>query len=232
MKIYILFVLLFVCISCNTKERKNSTFKDSIDSVLKVNSREYINDKISVIESSKQIEGKHIGYGGQISGIYSCYEILLKNISDSLWIELSYSKSPVMRYYAYQALLSKGNIKFLSVWNRLRKDTSSVCFQTCDVIFGGDLGFHIKNLFYNYSNYNDLYFEYYKRLHGEENRMTLHVPYGNEAKRNQDFIKILQKELRIGGFHVDDCNKIMKEELKIKEFNILDSMLSESKIDS
>ena len=94
-----------------------------------------INDLISTIESSKYIEREYIGgWGAKKSYIYGCYEKLLEIASDSLWIELSYSKSPVMRYYAYKALLSKESSEFPAVRNRLIRDTSPVCTYSCDII--------------------------------------------------------------------------------------------------
>ena len=100
---------------------------------------------ISIIESSKNIESKHIGFTGRKSHVYGCYEKLLDAASDSLWVELSYSKSPVMRCYACNALLSNESTNFLSVRNRLLKDTTEVCCQTRDMFFYFTIGYVVEN---------------------------------------------------------------------------------------
>ena len=230
MKKYIGFFFLLLFVSCypsyveeaevvGTSEPKFNSMIDwtLVDTVVDI---DYF---ISRIESSENIESKHIGFTGEKSIIYSYYEKLLEIASDSLWIELSYSKSAVMRYYAYQALLSKGNIRFLSVRNRLIKDTSCVCFHTFDMINCLTLGSRIKSLFSAYSNYPEIYVEYYKGLNNEKESISWDEVL---AIKDSDFKKILQKELRIGGFSVDECNEFMQEELKIKKFNILDSKYS------
>ena len=140
MKKYIWFILLLLFVSCypnhveedevidvnetDSNPTDNWSFMDTMD----------INDLISAIESSENIEGEHIGMEGRKSYIFSCYEKLLEVASDSLWVKLSYSKSPVMKYYAYKALFSKENTNLQSVRDRLIKDTSQVCFHITDRI--------------------------------------------------------------------------------------------------
>jgi hypothetical protein len=140
MKKYIWFILLLLFISCypnyaeeeeitdtneiNSNSTDNWSFIDTMDT----------DDLISAIESSENIESKHIGIEGRKSYIYCCYEKLLETASDSLWVKLSYSKSPVMRYYAYKALFSRESTNLQSVRNRLIKDSSQVCYHTRDMI--------------------------------------------------------------------------------------------------
>ena len=128
-KQYIWLILLLFMTSCYPKQYEEVT---DINEISSTPTYDYFppltaDDLISIIEASEYIEAKHIGFIGEKSKIYSCYEKLLEIASDSLWIELSYSKSPVMRCYAYQALLLKENINLPSIRNRLIKDTSSVC---------------------------------------------------------------------------------------------------------
>ena len=135
MKIYILLLLLFLAGCCPKQEK--ATGINEISLILMDDRYLFftINDLISTIESSKYIERKYVGgWAARKSHIYDCYEKLLEIASDSLWVELSYSKSPVMKYYAYNALFSKGNINSLSIRNRLIGDTSSVCTHSCDII--------------------------------------------------------------------------------------------------
>ena len=149
MEKYILFILLLFTVSCNTKQ-ENKVNLDTIDmNEIDSNSIDKwtflkVDDLISAIESSENIESKYIGFEGRKSYIYSCYEKLLEVASDSLWVKLSYSKSPVMRYYACMALLSNKSANFISVKNRLLKDTTEVCYHAMDVTICITLGERIE----------------------------------------------------------------------------------------
>ena len=134
-------VLCFTVSLCNRREANkmyvNTMGVNKTDSISNWNFRnsDYIDDLISVIESSKDIEGEYVGgWATKKSHTYNCYKTLLEIVSDSLWVELSYSKSPVMRYYAYEALLTRESANLSSVRSRLLKDTTQVCFHTCDII--------------------------------------------------------------------------------------------------
>jgi hypothetical protein len=146
MKKCIWFILLLFFISCypiqeNDVIDMNETNLKSTDYDFSFST---IDDLISAIESSENIESKHIGIEGRKSYIYNCYEKLLEVASDSLWTELSYSKSPVMRYYAYKALFSRESANLQSVRNRLVKDTAQVCYHTMDMTFTFTLEYLIK----------------------------------------------------------------------------------------
>ena len=137
MKKYIGIFILLLFISCYSKQYKeygvidtNQTNSYSISDF----SFSTTDDLISTIELSENIESEHIGFNAEKSYIYSCYTDLLEVASDSLWLELSYSKSAVMRYYAYKALLSKESTNLHSIRNRLIKDTSHVCLYAMDIM--------------------------------------------------------------------------------------------------
>ena len=151
-KKYIWFILLLLFASCypNYVEEMevtdmNEINSNSTDNLDFIDTDINIDDLISAIESSERIESKHIGIEGSISHLYNNYEKLLEIASDSLLIKLSYSKSPVMRYYASKALLSNESPNFLSVRNRLLKDTTEVCYHTSDMFFYFTIGYLIKN---------------------------------------------------------------------------------------
>ena len=136
-----MFIVLCITISlCNRREinkmHVNTMSINKIDSIRDWNfrNRDYIDNLISMIESSKNIESEYIGYTGERSKVYICYKELLEIASDSLWVKLSYSKSVAMRYYAYEALLMKESTNLSSVRNRLLKDTTQVCFHTYDIM--------------------------------------------------------------------------------------------------
>ena len=135
MKKYVWFILLLFTVGCYPDIENEAFYMNETDSN---STKEWdfldINDMIFAIESSENIEREYIGIERRKSCIYSCYEKLLKIVSDSLWIKLSYSKNPVMRYYAYNALLTRKNDNISSIRNRLIKDRESVCVHTCDMI--------------------------------------------------------------------------------------------------
>ena len=141
MKKYISFILLFILLLLamsyyekqkSKKELEAKPYTSVFDSLL--NEMESVDNLISIIESSKRIESKYLGFEGE-SAIYSVYEKLLDQVSDSLWVELSYSKSPVMRYYACMALFSNESADYSSVRDRLIKDTSHVCSRFGCIVF-------------------------------------------------------------------------------------------------
>ena len=151
---FISVILLFITLlaGMNYYEKQTNKVKSDIaytsvfDSISNMidslnNSPDYL---ISLIESSKQIEGRYVGFVARKSFVYNNYEKLLELISDSLWVELSYSNSPVMRYYACEALLSNGSDNLPLVKKRLIKDTTPVCYQSMDVILCRPLGELIK----------------------------------------------------------------------------------------
>jgi len=148
MKKYILSVLVFILLLFAMSYYEKQKSKKDLDTtdakttkldsfLLVINSPDYL---ISLIESSEQIEDEYVGFGARKSHICNSYEKLLKVISDSLWIELSYSDSPVVRYYACRALFSKGSDDFPIVRDRLKKDTTLVSFQSFDVFYSFALG--------------------------------------------------------------------------------------------
>ena len=148
MKKYIFFVFLFILLlfamsyyekQQSKKELSTTNIKmTKLDSfLLVINSPDYL---ISLIEASKQIEDEYIGFEAKRSYICNSYEKLLDIVSDSLWVELSYSESPVMRYYACRALFSKESNDFSIVRDRLKKDTTPICFQSFDVFYYYTLG--------------------------------------------------------------------------------------------
>jgi hypothetical protein len=143
----ILFIILLLAMSYYEKQKNkkelDTTCVSVLDSLMLVfNGPDYL---ISLIESSKQIEAEYVGFATRKSHIYNSYEKLLEVLSDSLWVELSYSDSPVMRYYACRALFSNGSDNFLSVRDRLTKDTTHICFQSFDVFYYYTLGEWIES---------------------------------------------------------------------------------------
>ena len=86
---------------------------------------------ISIIENSDCFYGKMIGITGNPSSVHEAYEELRSFADDSLWLRLSFSKSVVMRLYAYRAL--EGNEQLREQLQlRYLNDSSEVCIRISD----------------------------------------------------------------------------------------------------
>ena len=142
MKKNIFFILLILIFGCKMKNKKEEEIN------LLAIKEASINRMILKIESSKCYESKHIGFTGENSILYETYETLNQIASDSLWLKLTYSKSPVMRCYAYHAILSKQNNKLINeVKSRLINDTTRLDFYSCDIYEkGGTVSNFVKYL--------------------------------------------------------------------------------------
>lgn len=72
------------------------------------------------------VEQAHVGFTGEPSEIYALYAALLRVAPDTLWRKLTFSKKPVMRYYAFKALMEKKDPGLPQVIARLEKDSAGV----------------------------------------------------------------------------------------------------------
>lgn len=122
--------------------KKNDTQSKSQDSKFQKNTSSLIEE----IESSNCVYGKYTGIDGKTSDTYESYERLLDILPDSMWIRLTFSKSPSMRVYAYQALQLKQNSELYGVEKRLSTDTSTVCWKKSDITIECSVGYLIANV--------------------------------------------------------------------------------------
>ncbi|WP_276482434.1 hypothetical protein [Paraflavitalea pollutisoli] len=77
------------------------------------------------LEASEEIQGEGIGISGTPSATYESFKLLDGLLSDTAWLQLTYSKSPVMRVYAYQALQKRNKAMTEEVKVRLSHDDAS-----------------------------------------------------------------------------------------------------------
>jgi hypothetical protein len=119
---YILFFIIFQ--SCGHKQNRRIGHEKELPFST--------NTMISIIENSDCVYGDGIGMTSEKSITYECFKRLEQLASDSLWFQLSKSKSTVMRIYAYKALLSKNQSLALQVKERLKNDKSPFCDITDD----------------------------------------------------------------------------------------------------
>jgi hypothetical protein len=78
-----------------------------------------------MVKSNKVILGG-VGFSGVETSEYSSYKQLLAIAPDSFWIRLSYSRNPVARVYAFEALFDRKSPDLFSIAERLKNDSSSV----------------------------------------------------------------------------------------------------------
>ena len=88
---------------------------------------------IDQIESSDCVYFGGIGLAGGESKIYDCYRTLLKIAPDSMWFNLSFSKNPIIRVYAFEALRTTRSLHLEVVKDRLKKDRATFCYVSDDV---------------------------------------------------------------------------------------------------
>ncbi|GGB19872.1 hypothetical protein [Puia dinghuensis] len=81
-----------------------------------------------------------VGITGKDNPAADAYKTLLRIAPDSVWVRLSYSEKPVVRMYAFEALLSKKSPDLERVKNRLKKDTATVCEIFGDVSMTSSIG--------------------------------------------------------------------------------------------
>lgn len=94
---------------------------------------------VAAIEECPRVEEAHVGFTGKPSEIYSLYAALLRVAPDTLWRKLSFSKKPVMRYYAFKALMKKKDPCLPQVIARLEKDKASVDVVSGCIVMGSPL---------------------------------------------------------------------------------------------
>jgi hypothetical protein len=88
---------------------------------------------ITRIEASDCVYGAGIGIESRANATYESYDRLNKLISDSEWLNLSYSRSTVMRIYAFKALLERNQLMAAEVRHRLKTDSSTFCYIANDI---------------------------------------------------------------------------------------------------
>jgi hypothetical protein len=90
---------------------------------------------IRSIEESSCVESEYIGFGGGESAVYASFRRLDHLISDSIWLKLSYDRKPVMRAYAYWALLRRNSPLLPKIRDHLKNDRATFCYYSADVMY-------------------------------------------------------------------------------------------------
>jgi len=138
MNVKYLHIFILVFIACEHKPRPQNKAKSvGVDAgkfvqfpyIAKENS---IQKLVGLIDSGDCVYFGRIGYNGEESEIYDCYQRLLEIASDSIWIKLTNDKNPVLRVYAFRALESKKSSRLQEVKDRLLKDKATVCYVSAD----------------------------------------------------------------------------------------------------
>jgi hypothetical protein len=137
MKYYPICLILLVACGGKVKNRHNISVPDNdtvkyakYPRIAKENNIKVLVDRI---DKSDCVYSGRVGYTLEESEIYDCFQRLLEIAPDSIWVQLSFHRNPVIRIYAFEALSTKKSSYFQAVKERLQKDTASFCYVAADI---------------------------------------------------------------------------------------------------
>lgn len=132
--------------SCNQQKRKiASKFGDEkVYTKELADTAETIRYSLSVLERSPNVITGGVGFTGEETPAGIAYQKLFLCAPDSIWVRLSYSENPVLRMYAYLALLNKKSPELKGLVNRLKTDTAVVCEIDDDVTMTSSIGWFVS----------------------------------------------------------------------------------------
>jgi hypothetical protein len=131
-------ILVILFIGCGHKPKPHARVKGIDKESIKypkfpyIATEDDINKLISRIDRSDCVYFGRIGLAGEESEVYDCYQRLLEIAPDSVWVNLSQNKNPVIRIYAFEALKAKKSPNLREVKVRLQKDHATVCYVSAD----------------------------------------------------------------------------------------------------
>lgn len=148
MKFISIYVAILIVCSCKAKPDK-MIIRDS--GLLRHTKFPFIARETNVQKLVSQIDNSDcvymggIGFTGEENQIYDCYLRLLEIAPDSIWVELSYNKNPVIRIYSFKALKTRKSPRLPEVIGRLQMDTATFCYVSGDVSMPNSVGGFIEN---------------------------------------------------------------------------------------
>lgn len=140
----ILYLMLVYFSSCQWEN--NDPVDRKLTPLVTKTSEDNIKGFLGTLESSDCVYGKSIGITGEQSTVYSCFLQLDKAFEDTTWFNLTTSPIPVVRVYAYNALLNRKSKLTLSARNRLMNDTAVVCYVSNDIKVECSIGYYVSEL--------------------------------------------------------------------------------------
>jgi len=114
-----------------------SSLSSTIDEMF---SNQFIGGEINVktlaqrLELSPVVYGRYEGIEGRPTIVYATFERLNHLVADSFWLQATHSRSPVMRIYAYDALMARNPTLASLAKEWLKNDTSVVKQISFDLI--------------------------------------------------------------------------------------------------
>ena len=84
-----------------------------------------------------------MGFTGEESITFNCFVLLDQNLTDSGWFKLSASPSPVVRTYAFKALVNRNSKLIPSVKDRLKNDSAVICYVSVDLRMSYSIGEYV-----------------------------------------------------------------------------------------
>ena len=103
-----------------------------------------IRQEVFYLEHSTCVITGGVGFTGKDNPAGDAYKRLYRMAPDSVWVRLSYSEKPVLRMYAFIALLNKNSPELAGVESRLKTDTGVVCEISDDVTETTSIGFTVS----------------------------------------------------------------------------------------
>ena len=149
MKYLQIFVILLI--GCGHKPKPHARVKENDKETVRYPKFPYIATEgdikklVSRIDSSDCVYFGRIGFAGEESEVYDCYQRLLEIAPDSVWVSLSHNKNPVIRIYAFEALKAKKSPNLREVKVRLQKDRATVCYVSADNRVIYSVGFYVED---------------------------------------------------------------------------------------
>jgi hypothetical protein len=144
-------VFVILLIGCNHKPKHHDTTKVIDKDTVRYLKFPYIRTESDIqkligrIDSSECVYFGGIGFTGEENEVYDCYQRLLEIAPDSVWVNLSHNKNPILRIYAFEALKNKKSPNLVDVKARLRKDQATVCYISGDNKVVYSVGFYVGN---------------------------------------------------------------------------------------
>lgn len=125
-------ILTLGCSNRNETSLAEETSKEEIgasDNYHEHPLHDYFEDCVQTIIKSETIDDKYILLN-ETTPLYHCYESLEPILPDSVWVDYTQHQSPVMRYYAFQALKKRNYDKISDIKMRLLQDTTRVTYRS------------------------------------------------------------------------------------------------------
>jgi hypothetical protein len=143
-----LFILITVIYSCNhiDTRRDKQTRSHHIILASDTTGNPTLTGLVKTIENSDCFYSKGVGIDGRSNETYKAYSDLLKQTSNEFWYKMSYSRSAVLKVYAYKTLFDRNDSTVTAIQNRLRHDSVIFCLSSNDLFYRTTVSFYVNSI--------------------------------------------------------------------------------------